>query len=138
MTESIASTENETPLAVVHEFFDGLLANDIARVRATLTDDVVWHQPGDHPLAGSYVGADVVLSAMGEFPARSEGTFRVEHLDRMATGNLVAVTFRLTARREGRAPLDIRGVDLIRVEHGKIAEAWVFSSDVEAENKFWR
>ncbi|WP_176968489.1 nuclear transport factor 2 family protein [Amycolatopsis xylanica] len=131
-------TAEKTPLSVVNEFFDALLRNDIAAVRATLADDVVWHQPGDHPLAGSFRGADVALAAMAEFPGRSGGTFHVDHFDRMATNEMVAVTFHLTAQREGREPLDLHGVDLIRVVDGLIAEAWVFSNDVEAENAFWR
>lgn len=52
-------------------------------------------------------------------------------------GNLVSMTVRFTAQREGRPDLDQHGVDVFRIEGDKIAEIWLISEDQTSEDQFW-
>lgn len=54
----------------------------------------------------------------------------------MANGDLVSATLHFVAERPGRK-LSMDGVDLMRIEGGKIKEVWLFSDDQAAEDAFW-
>ncbi|WP_371272117.1 nuclear transport factor 2 family protein [Streptomyces sp. cf124] len=54
----------------------------------------------------------------------------------MGNGDLVAATIHFTGRR-GETSMSMDGVDLLRIENGKITEMWLFSGDQNAEDAFW-
>lgn len=102
-----------------------------------LSPDVVWHQPGQGPLSGDHKGTAAVLAHLGRFMALSEGTFALELLGTAEAGDLVSATVRFSATRPGRAPLNQCGVDVFRVKDGRIAQVWLISEDIDAEDAFW-
>ena len=53
------------------------------------------------------------------------------------SGDLVSATVRFSATRPGRAPLNQCGVDVFRVKDGRIAQVWLISEDIDAEDAFW-
>ena len=97
---------------VVGRYGAAIAAGDMAALAATLTSDVVWHQPGANHLSGDKVGPDAVLAHLGAFMVTSAGTFRLETESATESGNLVATTVRFTAQREGFTDLDQHGVDV--------------------------
>jgi hypothetical protein len=54
----------------------------------------------------------------------------------MVNDNLVAMPLRFSGTNDDRN-MDISGLDLFKVEAGKITEVWLFSDDQEAEDAFW-
>jgi hypothetical protein len=67
----------------------------------------------------------------------SEGTFELALTGTpMVNGTLVAVPVHFTGKREGAAMAQ-DGIDLLRIDRGRIAEAWLFSSDPRSEDAFW-
>ena len=110
---------------------------DMAALAATLSPDVVWHQPGDNPLSGDHVGPDAVVAHLGRFMQLSSGTFALSTESVIEAGDLVATTVRFSASRPGRTDLDQRGVDVFRVVDGRIAEVWLISEDQDDEDAFW-
>jgi hypothetical protein len=54
----------------------------------------------------------------------------------MVNGTLVAVPVHFTGKREGAAMAQ-DGIDLLRIDGDRIAEAWLFSSDPQSEDAFW-
>ncbi|WP_229413530.1 nuclear transport factor 2 family protein [Massilia violaceinigra] len=67
----------------------------------------------------------------------SNGTFaitRAEHY--MASGDWVAITVEFAGEANG-IKLRQPGVDLIRIDDGKIVEVRLFSSDQAQEDAFW-
>lgn len=54
----------------------------------------------------------------------------------MVNGDTVAARIHFTASRDG-ATLDQDGVDVLRVDGGRISEVWLFSADQPAEDAFW-
>lgn len=122
---------------VVGQYGAAIAAGDMDALVATLADDVVWHQPGANQRSGDHVGPDAVLAHLGAFMELSGGTFALETESATESGQLVAMTVRFTARREGAADLDQHGVDVFRVEGDRIAEIWLISEDQDAEDLFW-
>jgi hypothetical protein len=54
----------------------------------------------------------------------------------MVNGDWVTVEIEFAAQRDGMM-LAQPGIDLLRIENGRIVEARLFSSDQDAEDAFW-
>ncbi|WP_332661800.1 nuclear transport factor 2 family protein [Aeromicrobium sp.] len=126
------------PIDAYMTYDRALTSGDMPGLAAALHADAVWHQPGDHPLSGDHVGQDAVMALLGGFMERSGGTFALsKSAPPMVNGAYVAVLVSFSATREGRAPLDMAGVDVFRVEDGLIREVWLYSADQSVEDEFW-
>jgi uncharacterized protein len=130
-------TVDTTPLAVARTYFDALAAKDFATVAGMFADDIVWHQPGENRFSGTHRGSTAVGEMIGGMMTVSEGTFELALTGTpMVNGTLVAVPVHFTGKREGAAMAQ-DGIDLLRIDGGRIAEAWLFSSDPRSEDAFW-
>ena len=128
---------NKQNIDLVRSYFDALNRGDFAGAGSTFADDLVWHQPGTHSLSGTHRGKAAVFGLLGAFVERSAGSFRIDRVDQLfGNGDLVAATIVFSASA-GAKSMAMAGVDLLRVENGKIAEAWLFSADQPAEDAFW-
>lgn len=124
-------------IAVGQSYVDALKNGEMGKVEPLLADDVIWHQPGKGHLSGLFRSKQNVFSHLGKFTELSSNTFRVDKVGTvMANGDLVSATLHFVAERPGRK-LSMDGVDLMRIESGKIKEVWLFSDDQAAEDAFW-
>lgn len=124
-------------IAVGKSYVDALKNGEMEKVGQLLADDVIWHQPGQGHLSGLYRGKQNLFPHLGKFTELSGNTFRVDKVGTvMANGDLVSATLHFVAERPGRK-LSMDGVDLMRIEGGKIKEVWLFSDDQAAEDAFW-
>lgn len=122
---------------VVRRYFDAVARGDLEAIGAAFSDDIEWHQPGDGTLSGLHRGKAAVFALLGQFMQRSEGSFRIDALGPlMAQGDLVTTSLHFRAERAGAA-LSMSGVDMLRIEGGRIREVWLFSEDQAAEDAFW-
>jgi ketosteroid isomerase-like protein len=129
--------DSSTTLAVARKYADAVAAKDFGAVAALFTEDVVWHQPGNHRLAGAHVGGDAVNRMLGAQMAATNGTLEITPTGpTMVNGALFTIPVRFSARRDG-AVMSMDGVDVFRVEDDRIAEVWLFSADQDAEDAFW-
>lgn len=110
---------------------------DQATLGRIISPDVVWHQPGNNPFSGTHHGMAAVGPMLGKMMEVSKGTFTITHADHfMANGDWVAITLEFAGQSNG-ITLKQPGVDLIRIEGGKIVEVRLFSSDQMQEDAFW-
>jgi uncharacterized protein len=127
----------EDAALVVRQYFDHLIAGNLDAVGKLFAADVVWHQPGTSKVAGTHWGAAALFEHLGRLMQLSQGSFRIDKVEEIMTnGDLVATRIHFVAQRSGRS-LAMNGVDLIRVEGGRIREVWLFSGDQAAEDAFW-
>ncbi|MGG7508432.1 nuclear transport factor 2 family protein [Plantibacter sp. YIM 135249] len=126
-----------TATSTFDRYLASLAAGDMTALASTLHPDVVWHQPGTHPLSGDHVGPAAVLALLGGMMERSAGSLVVATDASIVGGDLVAATVTFTGTREGRAPLHQHGVDVFRVQDDRIVEVWLMSEDQAAEDAFW-
>lgn len=110
---------------------------DQALLASLLSPDIVWHQPGKNRFSGTHRGLPALGAMLGGMMEVSGGTFTISRADRfMENGNWVAIHLEFQAQRDG-ARLAQSGVDLLRIEDGKIVEVRLFSSDQDEEDAFW-
>ncbi|UXN73624.1 nuclear transport factor 2 family protein [Devosia sp. A8/3-2] len=126
-----------TNIDIAKAYIKAVQTNDQATLGELLSAQVVWHQPGNNQFSGTKNGIAEFGAMMGGMVAKSGGTFAITRAHRyLANGNLVAIEIEFSGQREG-ATLDQPGIDLLRVEGGKIVEVWLFSADPEQEDAFW-
>ena len=122
---------------IARSYIKAVQTGDQAMLGALFSPQVVWHQPGHNQFSGTKHGIAEFGAMMGAMMAKSGGSFAITHAHRyLANGDLVAIEIEFAAERDG-ARLGQPGIDLLRIENGKIAEVWLFSSDPEQEDAFW-
>ena len=118
---------------VIRWFYAAFEAPDwTPAVRALLRDDVVWHLPGAHPLAGEHVGAEAVLAAMRGF----NGYVRLELHDVVGNDEHAVALLKARGERESHRYKSLE-VDVFHVRDGKIAEFWSFAEDQRKTDAYW-
>lgn len=123
--------------AVAQAYADAITSGDMDAVLGLLADRVVWHQPGSNQFSGTHIGRDAVATIFDSMGKASHGTFRVsDPVVHGPNGRLVAVRTRFTARRP-EADVDTHSVELFAVNGDRIDEAWLFTEDGDAEDRFW-
>lgn len=126
------------PLNVFKTYNQALIKGDFPGVFETLADNVKWHQPGNNPLSGVVIGKEALGAHLGKFAEKSHGTFKVLTNWVSSNGNFVTANVTFLADRGNGDVLDMSGIDLFRMENGKIQEVWLFSSDQALEDKYWK
>ncbi len=98
---------------VFNAYNEALIKGNFSAVFDMMTDNIIWHQSG-----GVITGKPALEEHLGKLSEKSNGTLKV------------------TTDWAGRK-LDMDGVDLFRIEDGKIHEVWLFSSEQSLEDQFW-
>jgi uncharacterized protein (TIGR02246 family) len=100
-------------------------------------DDVVMRLPGRGALAGEHRGRDAVIAAIRALLDRTAtATVDVEVVDRLVSGNRVALVVREAVAR-GNERLQLRRVNLYRIEGDRIAEIDIFEADQYEVDEFF-
>lgn len=126
-----------TNLEIFNAYNNALIAGDFDAVFATMADDIVWHQPGNHSMSGLKEGKAVLGAHLGGFSAVTNGTFKVLTNWVSDNGDLVAANVTFVGIHENGKEINMNGIDLFRMEDDKIKEVWLFSSDQAEEDAFW-
>ena len=106
---------------------------DLDTVASLIAEDVVWHVPGDHPLAGDYVGRERLWSSSPASP-RSGSPIR-EHDVFANDDHLCALSF-IGARREG-LEVETRVVSVFHFRHGRQTERWFYPENAVTWNRIF-
>jgi ketosteroid isomerase-like protein len=126
-----------TNIDIAKSYIKAVQTNDQSILGALLSPQVIWHQPGKNQFSGTKNGIAEFGAMMVAMMEKSGGTFAITHAHRyLDNGNLVAIEIEFSGQRDG-ANVDQPGIDLLRIEDGKIVEVWLFSSDPEQEDAFW-
>jgi len=121
----------------IRGLFQAFRDRDLAAIQAAIPEQAVWHFPGRQgALAGSHRGRDAILAFLGKVMALSEGTFRFEIEDVIASDASAVAIFRGSGRRLGRT-LDNPTCLRMRIQDGRIVEVWEFVWDLYAVDEFW-
>jgi ketosteroid isomerase-like protein len=121
---------------LVRKGFAAFQSGDMATVSELFTDDIVWHVPGRHQLAGDFRGKDEVLGAFKNTFELTNGSFKLEMHDLLANDTHVIAMVHAMGEREGRT-LDDNSVQVFHVTDGKVSEQWLYPGDPYATDEFW-
>ncbi|WP_314791188.1 nuclear transport factor 2 family protein [Tannerella forsythia] len=108
----------EKKIEKVSQFYTALAQGDFETVGALLSDDLVWHQPGQGALSGTYNGKQKVFAHLERMAQLSNGTFAIDQVDYVTdNGNLVAAAIAFAVSANGHS-IEMKGVDLFSFENG--------------------
>jgi len=114
------SQQDKRTTEAVRQLVEALSHHDIESVLAMLSEDVVWETTAP-PDGKRYEGRPAVRAALEEFFRSSpRAIFETEALD--AVGEQAVLRRRYRWDDRNGTPGHVRGVDLIRVHDGKVAE----------------
>ena len=123
-------------MKVFNTYTEALSRGDFEAVFETMADTIVWHMGGESSLSGIIKGKQALGERLGEFAKRSNGTFRV--MTEWAASNDCFVAASVVSLAEkGNEKLNDPGIDLFKIEDGKIQEVWTFTQYQTVEDKFW-
>ncbi|MDA8447672.1 nuclear transport factor 2 family protein [Paracidovorax valerianellae] len=126
-----------TGIDISKAYIRAVQTGDQTALGQLISPDVIWHQPGNHRFSGTHRGMAEVGPMLGKMMEISKGTFTITHASHfMANGDWVAVTLEFAGEANG-ITMKQPGVDLIRIEGGRIVEVRLFSSDQAQEDLFW-
>ena len=91
---------------------------------------------GESSLSGVIVGKQALGERLSEFTKRSKGTFRII-INWAASNDCFVVASVVSLAEKEDQKLNDPGIDLFRIENGKIQEVWTFAEQQEKEDKFW-
>lgn len=122
---------------IAKAYIKAVQTGDQATLGSLIAADVIWHQPGNNQFSGTHRGMALVGPMLGRMMEVSKGTFAITRADHfMANGDWVAITLEFAGQANG-LKLSQPGVDLIRIEGGKVVEVRLFSSNQAQEDAFW-
>ena len=123
-------------MKVFNTYTEALSRGDFEAAFETMADTIVWHMGGESSLSGIIKGKQALGERLGEFAKRSNGTFRV--ITEWAASNDCFVAASVVSLAEkGNEKLNNPGIDLFKIEDGKIQEVWTFAQYQTVEDKFW-
>lgn len=121
----------------IEKFFDNLKQGNTVSLREQLSDDIVWHQPGQSSISGRYVGIDAVLELLNTMMVLSEGSLQVSLNNLMQNEHRVTATVWFSAHTKFKS-MAMSGIDLFELDHqGKIQTVCLFSEYPAHEDAFW-
>jgi cation diffusion facilitator family transporter len=119
MTDETAAT-----VAAVDNFNEAFNRHDIDAVMATMTDDCVFESTSP-PMGERHVGQTAVRAAWEDFFG-STPTAHFDAEDVIAISDRCVVQWRFTWKTEDGTESAVRGVDVIRVRDGLVAEKFAY------------
>ncbi len=122
--EASMPDSSDTTVAAVDRFNDAFNRHDVDAVMAAMTDDCVFENTSP-PNGQRYEGQDQVRAAWEEFFAASP-TAHFDGEDVITTGDRCIVQWRYTWTNDDGSTSALRGVDVLRVRDGKVAEKFAY------------
>jgi hypothetical protein len=123
-------------LALFRSIYTAFTKGDMDTLATFFDEDVVWHSPGAHPLAGTYEGKAATFASFAEEFERSHGTYSVEVREVLANDDHIVAFLHATADREHKR-LDQSYAIVFRVRDGKVQTAWEVWKDQPTVDEFW-
>jgi ketosteroid isomerase-like protein len=116
--------ETKATLETVERFNDAFNRHDVDAVMAAMTDDCVFESTAP-PLGERHTGQRAVRAAWDDF-FTSTPTAHFDSEDVIATGDRCVVQWRFTWDNNDGSTGTVRGVDVLRVRDGKVAEKFAY------------
>jgi uncharacterized protein len=129
---------SEHPSAVlVVQAYDAMGRGDIPWLQDHTHADVVFHQTGRFPTAGTYRGRDALFGHFMEFMQLVGGDFKIDVHDVLANDEHVTALIRVTVGRDGKQ-LEFEEVHVFHVRDGLLTEMWAIPQDPYSVDEFFK
>ncbi|KJZ15299.1 hypothetical protein TW85_05820 [Marinomonas sp. S3726] len=128
-----SGSENSAALQVVQGFFGAYGKGDTDGLREFVADDVEWHIPGRHQLAGTKRGIDEFVAFFNQL---GEAGFAAEVMILAANDTYVIDAHRGWSTK-AKDSVDLNWILLYQIENGKIKRVQNFSGDLYESDMFF-
>lgn len=128
-----AGSENNAALKVVQNFFVAYGKGDMDTLKNYVAEDVEWHIPGRHKLAGTKRGIDEFITFFNQLGTAG---FKAKVMILAANDNYVIDAHRGWST-QAEQNIDLNWVLLYQIENGKIKRVQNFSGDWYASDQFF-
>jgi uncharacterized protein len=127
---------DQSDAQLVRDAYAAFIKGDMETFGKTVADGIATHFPGRNPLAGDRHSKAEFFEMLGQIAEQTLGTFRLEVRDIAGGDEHVVALVEFGGERNGKT-LSGEGVQVWRVESGKIVEGLFLSNDVYATDEFW-
>ena len=119
----------EHPNAVAYRrTADAFRARDSEALAQLIADDVIWHVPGNSPLAGEIRGLDALFGWFERLHEVTKGTFTLLEHDVLATDDHVVALSDMSSDIDGRR-VSVNVVSVMHFRDERQLERWFHPSD---------
>jgi len=129
----VPATEND---GIVRRIFDAFARKEALALRGLFAEDAVWVVPGHGVMAGTYRGREAIFRFLAALPKETDGTYRSELIDVLASDDRAAALYRARGERHGRT-LELDQLLLFRIESSLVREVLALPSDPDEFEAFW-
>jgi ketosteroid isomerase-like protein len=136
MSTQTVSTQAHPNVVLMTKVYEAFTRGDVAGAAVYWTDDCTHYYPGRSPLAGSHQGIESANAFAGKMFELTKGRIRMEIEEVGASENYAFALVHTKYERDDRK-LDMRFVNIARIQDGKIAEFWTYPDDQYATDEFW-
>ena len=128
----------QTNAAALRKGYDAFSRGDMDALRnEVFSPDIVWHQGGRNQTSGDYRGTDAVIGLFGKLFQLTDGTFRVELHDVLASDEHVVALARTTGQRAGKTIQRGEYSHVCHFRDDKLTEAWIVNVDPYELDEFF-
>ena len=120
-------------ISIVQKFYECYASGDLEGMKTVMAEDVEWHIPGHHSLAGTKKG---VAEIVAYFKLLQKANFKAEVNILSANKDYVIDCHRGYGEYDGKK-IDINWVLLYQVEDGKIRKVQNFAGDQHEADAFF-
>ena len=113
---------------LARQAFDAIASGDVDWLQAHMHPDVVFHQGGRFPTAGTYTGRDAVFAHMMEFFTLVDFSMKIDVHDIAATDDHAMSLVRVSIDYQGRH-LDFDEAHIWHIRDGLTVEMWGVPKD---------
>jgi ketosteroid isomerase-like protein len=113
---------------------DAFRTRDLEIIGSLVDEDVVWHVPGNHPMAGDVRGRDALLVWLQRV---GDLGFMLREHDVLANDEHVCALSSMGAQREG-GDVRTRVVSVFHFRDGRQVERWFYPEDRDAWDEIFR
>jgi hypothetical protein len=122
------NTEEHPNATAYRRTVDAFRARDFDTIRSLVAEDVVWHVPGRHSMAGEIRGLDELVAWLGR---SSELGFTIREHDVFGNDEHVCALSYMGARRPG-VVIEIPVTSVFHFRAGRQVERWMYPDDAAA------
>jgi len=117
---------------------DAVNAGRLETLEEQMTDDIVWHVGGTHPLSGDYRGRREVVAYLTRVRSLTGGSLRLDVDDILASDQHLGI-FLAAKATAGAVALNTTMVEAVRLDQqGRWAEFWALADDQQQVDEFWK
>lgn len=126
-------TDEHPNAAAYRKAADAFRAGDMEALAGVIDEDVVWHVPGSHPMAGEIRGRGPVVAWL---QALSPLGFRLREHDVFANDEHVCALSIMGARR-AEVDVETNVVSVFHFRDGRQLERWFYPEDREVWDRIF-